>query len=562
MKNKPKNNFLRILWVLLLAIVLVVISIVTWYYFDTQISNPTVDESIVIKLHRETSGSDQYQIGDNWLKKNKYGLWEMYLEGSAFERGVISGKLTEELIYKQEESFVDQIKEMIPSESYLNFLKYFIRFFNRDIDEYILPEFQEEIYGISFSASDDFDFIGTKYERMLNYHAAHDIGHALQDLMLVGCTSFAANMGFTDSSMIIGRNFDFYINDAFAEDKIICFVKPDEGYEFAYITWASMIGVVSGMNNEGLTVTINAGKSDTPFRAATPISLLAREILQYAANIDEAIEISKKRKIFVSESLLIGSASDNRAVIIEKSPSKIGIFNSKDASLVCSNHFQSDAFTDDQNNQDQISASASLYRQNRTVEMLSEEGILNYLDAAAVLRNRQGLNELQIGIGNEKALAQMISHHSIIFQPLKRNLWISTNPYQLGEYLNYNLSDFFSVSYTNPAATIFDTTYTIPADPFLYSFEYKNYIQYKTERFKLKEATQNKILLGENFTNHFISLNPGYFESYVLSADYYLATGNSEKAWQLYTKSLSKEFENTSQRLEVEEKILSIENNP
>jgi len=262
MKHKRKNTFLKFILYFLLVIILAVVVFIGWYYFDTQISKPRVNESIVNKLHRETISPDQYRIGNNWLKKNEYGLWEMYLEGAPFERGIASGKLTKELIYKQEEAFVSQIKELIPSESYLGFLKYFVKFFNRDIDEYVLPEFQEEIYGISFSASNDFDFIGTNYERLLNYHAAHDIGHALQDLMLVGCTSFAANLGYTDSSLIIGRNFDFYINDAFAEDKIVCFENPDNGYQFAYVTWASMIGVVSGMNNQGLTVTINAGKSD------------------------------------------------------------------------------------------------------------------------------------------------------------------------------------------------------------------------------------------------------------------------------------------------------------
>jgi len=560
MKHKPKNKFLRFILFLSLFIVLAVTAFITWYSIDTQLSKPHVNESIVNKLHREAIGPDQYRIGKCWLKKNDFGLWEMYLEGTPFERGVVSGKLTKELIYKQEKAFVDQIMKIIPSKSYLNFLKYFIRFFNRDIVNYILPEYQEEIYGISFSASDEFDFIGSKYERMLNYHATHDIGHALQDLMLVGCTSFAANMGFADSSLIIGRNFDFYINDDFAKDKIVCFENPDKGYQFAYVTWASMIGVVSGMNNQGLTVTINAGKSDIPYKAATPISLLAREILQYASNNDEAIEISKKRKIFVAESLLIGSANDNNVVIIEKSPSKLGVYTADDNYLVCSNHFQSDAFVKDKTNQEQIQESTSPYRQNRVIELLSLNDTINYLDAAWILRDRHGIKSQNIGIGNEKAMAQMISHHSIIFQPLKRNVWVSTAPFQLGKYLNYNLSHFFDSNYLDSATTSYDTAYTVPPDPFLFSKEFGDYLRYKEETVNIKKAIQAKTVLDDDYIRSFIELNPEYYMGYVLSGNYYFAMDKHEEALQYYTYSLSKEFEKNSQLKEVQEKIQKLNN--
>jgi len=78
--------------------------------------------------------------------------------------------------------------------------------------------------------------------------------------------------------MIIGRNFDFYINDDFAKEKIVSFCNPSQGYKFMYVTWGGFTGVVSGMNEKGLTVTINAAKSDIPSGSATPVSLVAKKL--------------------------------------------------------------------------------------------------------------------------------------------------------------------------------------------------------------------------------------------------------------------------------------------
>src|SRR5690554_1912975 len=166
--------------------------------------------------------------------------------------------------------------------------------------QYVPEEYKVEIYVMSEFGSSNYAEIGDPYLRLLYLHAAHDIGHALEDLMLVGCSSFAVwDEKTVDGELLLARNFDFYAGDAFAEEKIIAFVNPDEGHNFMSVTWGGMIGVVSGMNDQGLTVTINAGKSAIPLMAKTPISIVTREILQHASTIDEAIAIAKKREVFV-----------------------------------------------------------------------------------------------------------------------------------------------------------------------------------------------------------------------------------------------------------------------
>ncbi|HEY9114236.1 MAG TPA: hypothetical protein VIN10_06015, partial [Bacteroidales bacterium] len=150
MSNKHrKGRGWRRLGRVLAVVILLKLIIFIWFMVDTKINPPEIEDLSALELQRENPAPDFFVIGDNSLRKNEFGLWEMTVEGSPFEMGVVEGKLSKELIHQQEEAFVEQINVLVPSPSYLKFLKYFIAFFNRDIDENILPEFQEEIYGVS-----------------------------------------------------------------------------------------------------------------------------------------------------------------------------------------------------------------------------------------------------------------------------------------------------------------------------------------------------------------------------------------------------------------------------
>ncbi|OFZ16491.1 MAG: peptidase C45, partial [Bacteroidetes bacterium RIFCSPHIGHO2_02_FULL_44_7] len=363
--------------------------LVLYIIFVSDISAPEVPPTSVGE--RMQVGENHYTLGNNWLRKNEYGIWEMYIEGDPYERGLAYGKLAKELVQKQEKIFVAQIDHFVPSPTWQQLLRLMIGFFNKDLPEHIQLENQQEIYGISQSFSDYYNYIAPKYDRILNYHAAHDIGHALNDYSMVGCTSFALRGDMSaDGQLLVGRNFDFYVGDDFAKEKILLFVKPTKGHAFASYSWAGFTGVVSGLNVEGLSVTINASKSDLPTSSKTPISLLAREILQYASTIDEAVAIAKKRETFVSETILVSSKKDGKAVLIEKSPSKVGVYAPETNTLICSNHYQSSTFRNDPINSDNIKESDSHYRYERVQELLRMQDSLTPQLAARILRDQGG----------------------------------------------------------------------------------------------------------------------------------------------------------------------------
>ena len=493
--------------------------------------------------------------GSSSLRIDPDGLYEMRVCGGPFERGEAIGKLGEDLLYQQEKAFADKLFEMVPSSRYRAFLHYFITIFNRRMGASVPLEYRQEIKAMSASCTHEFDEFGSPYERQMQYHSAHDIGHVMQDYMLVGCTSFAVwGRESADSSLLMARNFDFYMGEEFAKNKLVLFEKPDSGYAYVSVTWPGMLGVVSGMNTQGLAVTINASKLEVPSSSATPISILVKSILQYASNIEEAETIASSFKTFVCESILVGSANDGRAVIIEKTPSAMGVYspegdyassrmtaassvnmassldgasslvrqggassstanvathgcgsgtgrladfssgnsaassgkaaesvrrgvvsssaadvsshgcgsgtgrladsssgNSAASSggasavtrIICTNHYQSDRFRDDPVNVENIRVSDSGYRYRRVQQLLDSLGSIDYLKAAAVLRDIRGVDGEDVGYCNDLSINQMLAMHSVIFKPAEKKIWVSTSPWQFGKFVCFDLDEVF-----------------------------------------------------------------------------------------------------------------------
>jgi predicted choloylglycine hydrolase len=530
------------LWIVsLLIIVFIMMISALFLQVRPRIPELAID-SIDVNMPEVRYSSDSLaSIGNNKFRKNRYGLYELYVEGNAFERGLNGGLLTQELVKYQEEIFVKKLTEIIPSRRYRNFLQSLIIWFNSRLHEHVHDEFIEEIYGISQSASKEFDSYGPAFYRLLNYHAAHDIGHTMQAYSLVGCSSFAVwDENSSDSSLLVGRNFDFFFGSEFAENKIIQFVKPDEGHNFAFITWGGMTGAVSGMNDKGLTVTINAGTPSIAKRSGTPVSLLAREILQFAANIDEAIEIAENRNTFVSESFFIASAVDRKAVIVEKTPDEQSVFKGNNSALLCTNHYQAEKHAHTEENLETIEK-ATGYRFERMNQLVAAHPGMTANDAAKILRDQKGLNEETLGLGNEMAMNQLIAHHSVLFSPEKKIIWVSTAPNVMGAYVAYDLNNIFNnMSQLSKNEPVDNTRLEIPSDAFLATEQWQNFIEFQ----ELKEQYIFFNFSGEpvadSILNKLVWLNPDSFEPYLWKANQYMDQKNFTAARENINLALTK----------------------
>jgi hypothetical protein len=511
----------------------------------------------IVKKQSKTT----FLTGNNFFLKNKQSLWELYVEGDPLERGLATGSLTDSLLKIQQKIFFDRIYGLLPSKLKQKSLKSFLKWYGRKLYLNIPEEYKTEIYGTSEYTSHDFDNIAPRYVRSLYLHASHDIGHVLQDLALVGCSSFAAwGEKSEDGNLILGRNFDFYVGDDFAKDKIVAFIRPKEGHPFMMVTWAGMIGAVSGMNKEGLTVTINAAKSKIPWVAKTPISILTREILQYAATLDEAIAIAKKREVFVSESIMIGSANDGKAIIIEVTPDGLAIYEVPNSNqLICSNHFQSENFKKGKSNLLQIENSHSKYRLDRMTQLFEENPKINPQIAANILRNKEGLNNLPLGYGNEKALNQLIAHHGIIFKPKERLVWVSSNPYQMGEFVCYNLNKIFENRGINDSiVSLQEENLNIPKDAFLETVEYTNYEKFRVEDQKIDALLENKKDLPLDFAKNYQSLNPDYWGVYYKIGLYFYQKKYYRLAQVQFEKAFTKEITTLPEKEKIQKYLKKI----
>jgi len=135
-----------------------------------------------------------------------------------------------------------------------------------------------------------------------------------------------------------GRNLDFPSFNVADKQTVVMIFRPEGRYAFASIAWPGMVGVLSGMNEHGLSLANMEVDRPRRMPVAMPYILLYRTVLERCKTVDEAVELLKSTPRQTANNLMLMDASGDRAVV-EITPEAVTVRRAPDtAALVSTNH--------------------------------------------------------------------------------------------------------------------------------------------------------------------------------------------------------------------------------
>jgi isopenicillin-N N-acyltransferase-like protein len=496
---------------------------------------PPLPADVSIMSLKPESRDGKVWLGKSWLGRRD-GLLVVYLKGSPFEMGYAEGVLMQDQMHTLENEFLVMIRGYVPQHWVMEVLKNYVIYRNRHLSDYVPLDYRMEIYGTTFGCSDIHPEEGPFYNRLLNYHAAHDVSYMMIDNPFIsaraGCTAFGAWGGATTNGhLIAGRNFDWEAAEVFSRDRVVMMCEPDNGIPFISLSWAGMAGVVSGMNRAGISVTVNGAPSSLPKQTATPVAMVAREMLEKAHNLEEALGILRNAKVFVSTLWLVGSRADGKFVVVEKTPDVTNVREADGDSIVCANHFKTPGLKDDPRNTNYIAQATSISRETRLTELLQQaHGTIDAAQSVNILRDRDLPGGIFAGDGNRATLNAFIATHATVMDLTAGIFWAASPPNQLGKFVAFDVSDF---SHELPERTI-------PADATLASGEYDRAKQSKRCLADGQLALRNKnAQTALELADKAELLNPGFYQNATLRGRALLALDRGDEAAQSFEKALA-----------------------
>jgi hypothetical protein len=454
----------------------------------TSIEPPAVD------VHREplVRAGALTRYGQSWLRR-RGTIWEAGLAGASVDRGLAVSTLLRRPMIDDEQAMYDAFAKGVPFAPARWLLMELGRVKFRGVDRGIPRTYQEEIAGIAQGfAPDPFEKILPSYHRFVFLYAVYDIALSFERSPLIGCTTFtvppskeppsdgAATASddpierTTAGHALLARAFDFEAGDVFDRDKVVFLVREPGRIPFASVGWPGFVGVVSGMNREGVAVVVHGGRAGTPRTAGIPVVFSLRETLATAKTVDEAVATLSSHEVLVSHIVIVTDPS-GRSAVVERAPGVAAHVRWSQEKLATTNHFEGPLAGDPRDLEVRAKTSTLARRQRGdaiVAKMPGAPGVRTLVDA---LRDRRGPDGEPIPLGDRRAVDALIATHGVVFDATAKAIWVSEWPHLLGRFVRFDLAKLLADGFdpaTDPSAAGGEGFAAVPADPLLTSGEW------------------------------------------------------------------------------------------
>jgi isopenicillin-N N-acyltransferase-like protein len=376
------------------------------------------------------------------------GVHLAQLAGSAEEIGAEHSTLLRDAMIANEQIVWDGFRDVVPFAPARVLLFDAGRFRYRHVEAGFPDARRREVAAEARAFTDDpFASHMPTYPRMVFLYSLYDIALSFEHSPLLGCTAFGLGPEVTaDGHALFARAFDFEAADVFDRDKEVFVVRENGKIPFASVAWPGFVGVVTGMNAEGVAVAVNGGRAREPSTTGIPVAFSLRETLEQAHDTNEAIAILSRQSVMVSHLVFVGDAKGHFAVVERAPGSPAFVRESKDAArMAVTNHFEGPLASDPRDERVR-ETSTTLPRRARADELVAAVAPMTatVTTAVAMLRDHSCAGGEMCPLGDRRSLDAFIATHGVVFDLTAKAAWVSEGPHLSGRFVKIDLATIVS----------------------------------------------------------------------------------------------------------------------
>lgn len=206
---------------------------------------------------------------------------------------------------------------------------------------------------------------------------------------------------------------------------VVTIAHPTGKIAWAGVGWPGALGVVSGVNANGIAVMVHPARTaDVRLtRTARPVALLARAVLEQATTLDEAIKLIEATPTLGSAALVIADGTAGTWAVVERTPTK-AVVERHPAVPALGDVLTTNALAADPENDRARRVLPTTSRSERAARLVRAP-LADVAAVAAVLRDQRAVDDAPRPPGHRGAIDDGRAVHALILDPASLELWVA-----------------------------------------------------------------------------------------------------------------------------------------